>query len=64
MNVPKHLCPACGRFIKWALLFCFDCNARIPRLTLPQTADNQVMYPVAQDGAASLAHYNTRGESE
>lgn len=22
----KHLCPRCGRFIRWSLLLCFDCN--------------------------------------
>lgn len=22
----KHLCPRCGRFIRWALMFCVVCN--------------------------------------
>jgi hypothetical protein len=42
----KHLCPRCGAFIKWALLFCFDCNAQIDPATLPQVG-NQPQYPEA-----------------
>jgi hypothetical protein len=44
----KHLCPRCGRFIKWALMFCFDCNAHIDPDTLPSIG-GQVQYPQATD---------------
>ena len=44
----KHLCPRCGRFIKWALLFCFDCNDQIDPATLPTIGD-EVIYPVAEN---------------
>ena len=25
----EHLCPTCGKFIRWALLLCFDCNVKL-----------------------------------
>ena len=57
MDVRKHLCPACGRFIKWALLLCFDCNARIDPAMLERTANGQVEYPVGIDGAALTINF-------
>lgn len=44
--MPKHLCPRCGAFIRWALQFCFDCNKLIDPASLPQE-NGQPLYPIA-----------------
>ena len=48
MNVPKHLCPRCERFVKWALLFCFDCNQLLPVDGCVQI-NGQPQYPTVDD---------------
>jgi len=43
----KHLCPGCGRFVRWALLFCFDCNTKLRATNGTQIVDGEHVYPIA-----------------
>lgn len=42
----KHLCTACGRFIKWALALCWDCNVKLRETGGTQLIAGEHIYPV------------------
>lgn len=45
----KHLCPTCGRFIKWALLLCWECNVKLKQTDGATVGpDGNTEYPVYQ----------------
>lgn len=44
--MPKHVCPACTRIIRWALLLCFDCNKRLRESGGCRAINGQPVYPL------------------
>lgn len=42
----KHLCPGCGKFIKWSLLLCYDCNIKLRETGGTQLVSGEHVYPI------------------
>lgn len=43
----KHLCPGCrNKIVRWALLFCFDCNVKLREAGNVQLVSGEHQYPV------------------
>lgn len=43
----KHTCPTCTRYIRWALLMCFDCNAKLRDADGTIVIGGEHQYPIA-----------------
>jgi hypothetical protein len=56
--MPLHVCPRCGKFIRWSLLMCFECNAAIPAASLP-TVNGQDQYPPYTNESATTLERQT-----
>lgn len=47
---PKHLC-VCGRYIRWALALCWDCNVKLRETGGAEAVNGETQYPAYQQSA-------------